>query len=341
MAWMSEEQAAIALGVPFRTIRRRVGNGSLRTRLQGSTLLVEVELGVPTGRPATGDEKPKHFTEPVPAPVPAAVNTPPRPPVEAPSLRPEAIAVVSVPAVATPRVSLSAGTMIPHVSGTFQPATPSFAPASAPAEGSRTGWLAPVGLIIGALVLAACVGSVWVMHEGRLRLHQVQADLAQTVASARQARLDHERQLSEQVATASSLQTRLTTELSESRDMIGKLTHELAQERQSAVRLQGELATSRAELAQVEDRRRQLARKYAVAQASATVSDAATAISESVGRLSEQFRETLRTAARTREVERKLALDLPAEPRERLLPAAAPTLNAEDRGIGLRRIIRE
>lgn len=44
MAWISEEAAATALGISFKTLRRRVGNGSIRAMRQDQQIYVDLDI---------------------------------------------------------------------------------------------------------------------------------------------------------------------------------------------------------------------------------------------------------------------------------------------------------
>lgn len=334
MAWMSEEQAATVLGVPFRTIRRRVGNGSLRTRLQGSTLLVEVEVADASLRKGPL-AKARPPVEPIPPAVASDIRTGPAEPIHAP---------VAVPPSRVPPLLLSSGTLPAHCANATVTDAPAGSVEPKPGEHvNRRAGLWATMTAWGAVAVALGVGltSISIVQHTRTSLRAVERDLADARTTARRAQVAYEQAMSGEAARARAAEAELTAESSRVRGELERTTARLNAER-AAMRESRRMLSLAERTASVQDARlQQLGRRLAFARASAAAQEARALLANRIARLSGSLRGMLaRSISTPVPPDTALASVRAPEPQDRWLPAAAPTLTEDDRTVRLRPLLR-
>lgn len=335
MAWMSEEQAATVLGVPFRTIRRRVGNGSLRTRLQGSTLLVEVEVTDATPSAKKPPSPPRAPIDPVPPAVPTDVRTHCVEPIGAP---------VSPPSPRVPPLLLSSGTVAAARIASPEEHEPPTARMELTRPDRRAGlWARLTAWGAVAVALAIGLSSVWVIQQTRTRLRAAQSSLADARNGAERARIEHEQAMSLQAAKARSTESALTAELGKVRRDFEQLKVRLDAEQAATTDYRRRLDLAAAELAARDSRLRDLGRRVAFARGDTIGRKGLVLVAAALAQADEYLQQSVerlivQPPARPAETETPRLVS--SEPQDRALPRSAPTLTDEDRSVSLRPILR-
>ncbi|MBI4581357.1 MAG: hypothetical protein HY718_16770 [Planctomycetes bacterium] len=331
MAWLSEAQAATALGVSHRTIRRRVGNGSLRVMRQGRRILVDVDPHrLPDSRPGTTDLE-------------ADENRPPASAIIVQPTAPEA--TNAVPVAPVPVASTTTNLMTSPTASPVAGNTPRFRPNGQVARW-ETGWerWTTIGLWLAAtLLLSGGTAAAWFHYHARLGIRDAEARYAQSVAGAQQTQAEHERQLVGQAQIAAERQDKLTSELVAVRKQLDETTRALDKQGREAASLRAELAAVSSHFAEASAEQAATSRKLLAAQTNI-------AVLRGEATLSNMLEDWLnRLATRPLHSPTALPTNLPgpqpsddaaeSRPRNRLIPRQPPRLGDEDT-VSLRPLMR-
>lgn len=331
MAWMSEEQAAAALGVSFKTIRRRVGNGSLPSMRRGSDLLVNVELARVEQEIAPAEKQRARSLEPV-APVVAVADTAPRPVSESrlPSV---------VPTIA-PKMHLAAATI---ASAAPQPVIAEMLPVSMQAPRRTNRWMEFTIWALLTLVLSGGVTATWLLQQSRERIRNGEKQYAQALNTAEQARINGVHEMTVLRTEAARREKELTSQLETERSRAMGLLTEIEAQKRNTADLRGALDLATSRLASMGSQRSELSRRTRVAEASLAALRYKASLLDWCRNLQ---------AGWVHHVQNESMLQVPASsepvtsadsdgPRVRHLPAASPSLEREDLGVSLRPIVQE
>jgi len=304
MAWLSEEQAATALGVSFQTIRRRVGNGSLRSALQGSQLMVEVD--VPDGADAALKLHTSRRSELPPEPASAPSRTPFVAPCE--------------------REVWPASTMATR------------AASAAPLTRARRWPIGALWLTVTLALFAAALG-VLQARSAALPPQDAEAEHEPAVAVVQPPPLEPSQDLAAITAASAERERALTAELNAARTQVEQLTGEVHTHRQSVADLTNRLDQFEKEMASLRDRHESLTDQLAAAKAGVAMLKFKSSILDTVRQLADRLEQSL---ARNREAivaAHRLPVIIPVDaPRDRRLPSG-PVSEQDHYAVSLRPIV--
>lgn len=294
MAWMSEDQAATALGVSFRAIRRRVGNGSLRVKRQGSQILVDVDVsrGPERPKPAAGMqaglaiEGDAHPTPDNTARRATATN----------GRDASAAASAEVPAIDLP-LAERATPVNPWAVRMAGSNMRAFEPPPTAAAGSRLA-VVLVWILLTLMLFGGAVAGFF-HHRAAQEYAQLETRYNQATTSLHEAQVQYERELKARDEAADERQREHAAELETLRSRIEQSATELARERQEKEGLAADLEILGTRLADALADRQALTDKLAAAQSAAPPTTADRSIADVFRRAGGQLANALTARANT------------------------------------------
>lgn len=277
MAWMSEEAAATVLGVSFKTIRRRVGNGSIRAMRQGRQIFVDIEttrIAGPNRLTAstrlnaaianTGSTSVATTDTPVSEPVGTIPPTrvPPVTPMPVKPLADPTLSIALSPSpMPTNAVSISSKELLPE----------------------RWPWLA-IWLLL-TLLLTASTVAAWIYQQGQSQLQEAESHYQQVMLDTQQAQAKQAKQIT---ATAER-ERKLIGELSTAYAKFDETNRALAEQQNTTDKFKADLDKTVADLTNSQSERNAIANKLISAQATAQVLRWQAALGDTFRQLAERI----------------------------------------------------
>ncbi len=333
MAWMSEEEAASVLGVSFRTVRRRVGNGSLRSMRQGQQILVDIELSrISACGPSTPAkpvdsglvlDSPQSNTAPI---CTAEIATPAPIETRPPSFSPPALG------------ALGAGSLR-WTSDYDAPTARNRIPSADPVPSRAT---AAVAWVLLTLLLFGGTLVAWARYHDHQQFERAQSQHQQAMSAAQRVLTETQQQLSAQQASAAEREARFNTELTGARARLDEATGELSRQRKDAAQLKSDLDQLTAHMTDAATQRHVMASELAGARTSLAAARVQSNITSALGELATALRGRW-TAGPLQPMMPAQDEELPPTPDqpvgERSIPTQPPRLNGEETGGKLQPIL--